>query len=663
MSTIGNASGRLSLHTQVSSDIVGSKSGVVSKSNIQEGSRKKNDEPQLEDKKNRTSNLKEQRTEENRESRSTEVDRELQEKMIKGDDSSQPFVSQLHSQIQGNPGSLASMQLSKLSMHNGMKGVHGRSKEDSMQAFEAYMVQMMMKEMRKTLPKGAFGSNSMDMFMDMFDQAIAEQLAQRGGIGISETLDRQFQSHQDSTTGNFAGHSGFSRSNQDQGETSSFGQSSHNLNSQQSLESRQIAAKLNKMGISSTHLETFQQLYQTWKNGEKIDSTLMDSSEQEDGVWKKFVASPSFQSAAKGMFTVQSPQVDISQERLINQMIVDEISLGMMDSSYDNINSDMNSILGIERIYGLNFGMYSQDPWKLQQILGKDVKTSTVHHMEHEKTTEHFEGGIEDFYNQDFYNVEHEGYYDSNIRNPYQDLQNIQKENIQKEKTIRAPEISSNIKKQSIAGMSSNEMKDVFHSISKQHVIHSQVSSTVDNHVMIDTDIQPFIPDRRELFSLHSENTVAQKNKSETGVYQFPVKGMVSSHFGMRLHPISHTHKHHDGMDIAASQGTSIQPISEGIVISSGINGGYGNVVVIEHDDGLTSMYAHCDQLLVQVGERVFKDTTIATVGSTGVSTGPHLHLEIRKEGALVNPAYYIGQTSDEQEAQEQVSQHLGPIS
>ena len=101
-------------------------------------------------------------------------------------------------------------------------------------------------------------------------------------------------------------------------------------------------------------------------------------------------------------------------------------------------------------------------------------------------------------------------------------------------------------------------------------------------------------------------------------------------------------------MDIAAPKGSSIKPIADGTVISSGVNGGYGNVVVIEHDNGLTSMYAHCDELLVSVGEQVRKNMTIAKVGSTGVSTGPHLHLEIRKEGILVNPVDYIGTSDDE---------------
>ena len=130
--------------------------------------------------------------------------------------------------------------------------------------------------------------------------------------------------------------------------------------------------------------------------------------------------------------------------------------------------------------------------------------------------------------------------------------------------------------------------------------------------------------------------------------YQFPVSGRVSSSFGMRVHPISRQHKHHDGMDIAAPKGSSIKPIADGTVISSGVKGGYGNVVVIEHDNGLTSMYAHCDELLVSVGEQIRKNMTIAKVGSTGFSTGPHLHLEIRKDGILVNPVDYIGTSYSE---------------
>ena len=113
-------------------------------------------------------------------------------------------------------------------------------------------------------------------------------------------------------------------------------------------------------------------------------------------------------------------------------------------------------------------------------------------------------------------------------------------------------------------------------------------------------------------------------------------------------------------MDIAAPKGSSINPIAEGTVISSGVKGGYGNVVVIEHDNGLTSMYAHCDELLVYVGEHVHKNTTIDKVGSTGVSTGPHLHLEIRQDGILVDPVNYIGTSYSESRDEDPVPLTFG---
>ena len=81
-------------------------------------------------------------------------------------------------------------------------------------------------------------------------------------------------------------------------------------------------------------------------------------------------------------------------------------------------------------------------------------------------------------------------------------------------------------------------------------------------------------------------------------------------------------------------------------------------MVVVEHDNGLVSTYAHCDELLVSVGDSVTVDTVIAKVGSTGVSTGPHLHLEIRKDGVLVNPIDYIGSSVEEVTAEEKEHVH-----
>jgi len=122
-----------------------------------------------------------------------------------------------------------------------------------------------------------------------------------------------------------------------------------------------------------------------------------------------------------------------------------------------------------------------------------------------------------------------------------------------------------------------------------------------------------------------------------------PVDGVVTSRFGRRHDPFHGKHSFHKGLDIAAPSGTPIQPVRPGTVVSAGRRGGYGNVVVLDHGDGTTSMYAHCKALKVQPGQRVELGEVIATVGSTGRSTGPHLHLEIHRNGEAVDPVEALG--------------------
>ncbi len=98
----------------------------------------------------------------------------------------------------------------------------------------------------------------------------------------------------------------------------------------------------------------------------------------------------------------------------------------------------------------------------------------------------------------------------------------------------------------------------------------------------------------------------------------------------------------HTGVDLATSLGTSIYPIASGTVIFAGPSGTYGNKVVVDHGNGVQSWYAHCNTINVGVGTEVTTDTCIATVGSTGNSSGPHLHLEIRINGTAINPQNYL---------------------
>jgi murein DD-endopeptidase MepM/ murein hydrolase activator NlpD len=116
----------------------------------------------------------------------------------------------------------------------------------------------------------------------------------------------------------------------------------------------------------------------------------------------------------------------------------------------------------------------------------------------------------------------------------------------------------------------------------------------------------------------------------------WPVNGVVVSGFGMRWGRM------HEGIDIAASSGTPIRAAAAGTVIHSGWLGGYGNLVVVDHGNGLATAYAHASALLVGVGQQVTQGETVALVGSTGNSSGPHLHFEVRVNGVAVDPLLYL---------------------
>jgi murein DD-endopeptidase MepM/ murein hydrolase activator NlpD len=122
------------------------------------------------------------------------------------------------------------------------------------------------------------------------------------------------------------------------------------------------------------------------------------------------------------------------------------------------------------------------------------------------------------------------------------------------------------------------------------------------------------------------------------GLDSLPVQGVISSHFGMRRHPIFGDNRFHAGVDIAAPEGAEVHPIRKGKVIFSGEQAGYGNIVVIDHGNGLISKYAHNKTNFVKEGDKVDTSTIIAQVGYTGKSTGPHLHLEIHDKQGYVDP-------------------------
>jgi murein DD-endopeptidase MepM/ murein hydrolase activator NlpD len=125
-----------------------------------------------------------------------------------------------------------------------------------------------------------------------------------------------------------------------------------------------------------------------------------------------------------------------------------------------------------------------------------------------------------------------------------------------------------------------------------------------------------------------------------------PVDGRISSSYGKRQHPMNGVAEFHSGLDISTRSGSHVKATADGIVSFSGWSGGNGYLVVLEHGHDFSTFYAHNKKNLVKVGQKVKRGDVIAHVGTTGSSTGPHVHYEIWKKGSHVNPKNYIGGNS-----------------
>ena len=141
------------------------------------------------------------------------------------------------------------------------------------------------------------------------------------------------------------------------------------------------------------------------------------------------------------------------------------------------------------------------------------------------------------------------------------------------------------------------------------------------------------------------DQVVMERELSEDSLSPgLPVRsGYISSYFGMRKDPLHGRQSFHSGVDYAGKVGTDILAIADGLVIQSETVSGYGRLVEIRHANGLVTRYAHCKKLLVAAGDLVTKGQVIATLGSSGRSTGPHLHFEVLKEGVAINPLRLAG--------------------
>lgn len=156
---------------------------------------------------------------------------------------------------------------------------------------------------------------------------------------------------------------------------------------------------------------------------------------------------------------------------------------------------------------------------------------------------------------------------------------------------------------------------------------------------VLDTRIQHQREYIREIF----ENISQRQQMIESLPTSIPAVGRLSSGFGYRIHPIYGVGKLHTGLDIAAPTGTPIYAASGGVVSYAGRRNGYGNTVEIDHGFGYHSLYGHSSKLLVKTGDTITRGQLIALVGSTGASTGAHLHFEVIVDSTKVDPTQFLG--------------------
>lgn len=125
-----------------------------------------------------------------------------------------------------------------------------------------------------------------------------------------------------------------------------------------------------------------------------------------------------------------------------------------------------------------------------------------------------------------------------------------------------------------------------------------------------------------------------------------PVNGYVTDGFGMRHNPFNGEGREvHEGLDIAVDFGTPVTATADGLVIYAAPHAGYGNLVIVYHSNGITTRYGHLSRISVEAGQRVKRSDQVGNAGSTGRSTGPHVHYEIRENDQSVDPLRYVGQT------------------
>lgn len=240
--------------------------------------------------------------------------------------------------------------------------------------------------------------------------------------------------------------------------------------------------------------------------------------------------------------------------------------------------------------------------------------------------------------------------YDKVLLNRYQQVLDevalAQKKAEEKQKEVTAAKITLKYEKEKLEQISEEKTRQikVYQGLISDN--KQDVASYALQIAQQEKEIEDLLQQNRTSISEQEKNGDTVQIVPTTGEYAWPlpVSGRITSTFGYRKAPTAGASSYHKGVDIAVSTGTNVLACKEGKVVTAAYSASAGNYVAIYHGGGIYSYYMHCSQLKTSVGKHVEKGQVIARSGSTGISTGPHLHFAMYKAGNYVNPMYYVKQ-------------------
>ena len=216
----------------------------------------------------------------------------------------------------------------------------------------------------------------------------------------------------------------------------------------------------------------------------------------------------------------------------------------------------------------------------------------------------------------------------------------------EKKKQVTAAKNSLKYEKQKLDQLSDEKTRqiEVYQGIVKEN--QQNVADYAAQIAAQEKEIEDILQQGRSNIAQQEQAGESVQVMPTTGEYAWPlpVAGRITSTFGYRKAPTAGASSYHKGVDIAVNTGTNVLACKEGKVVLARYSASAGNYVAIYHGGGIYSYYMHCSQLKTSVGKRVQKGQVIARSGSTGISTGPHLHFAMFKSGNYVNPMYYVKQ-------------------